>query len=294
MDMVKALPSQNPMEAQMDVSAIPRKHLDLAYGPKPEHKLDIYLPDEGEGPFPTIVFIHGGAFVGGAKRDNQFVHVLDGIRRGYAVASIDQRLLPAGVFPLAVFDVKAALRFLKKHGAEYGVDGNRLATAGDSAGAYHAVFAAATQDIPAFEGPEVYDADSRVRAAIGLFGVYDLAMQSQFSVDHPMPGGDASMVFNFADMFAGGDTRKNAALGYLTDCKTYVTKDMPYVMIETGDADQVVPYKASLELAQRIEERCGADRVRLDVYPGAMHGDPVFLSPVCQERIFSFLDAHVK
>lgn len=294
MDAVKMIPSQDPMSMLLDVSGVKRKFLDLAYADQsPKQALDIYLPDEGDGPFPAILFIHGGAFVGGDKRDSQVMHVIDGIRRGYAVVSIEQRLLPEGVFPLAVFDIKAAIRFLKLHAAEYKLAPCRFAAAGDSAGAYHALFAAATQDIPAFDGPDTPGADCRLKAAIGLFGVYDLAMQTQFSYDAgPFPGSD--QVFDFAGSFAGGDLRGSLALGYLTSVATYVTKDMPAVLIQTGDADQVVPYKASLALAEKIQAVCGPDRVRLDVYPGAMHGDPVFLSPENQERIFAFLDEKVR
>ncbi|MBR3060134.1 MAG: alpha/beta hydrolase [Oscillospiraceae bacterium] len=294
MDQFVKVPGDTPMHTVLDVSRVERKYLDLAYGEHPRQKLDIYLPETGEGPFPVIVYIHGGAFVGGDKRDDQMLHAADGIARGYAVVSYEQRLLPEGVFPLPVYDTKAALRWLKAHAKEYCLDPERFAIAGDSAGAYHALFAAATQEIPAFDGPEApRGGDSRVKAAIGLFGVYDLAMQAQFSFDQgPFPG--AKEVFNFADMFAGGDTRKCKALGYLTDCKTWVTPAMPKVLIQCGDHDQIVPYKASLELADRIRAVCGEDRAELDVFPGALHGDPAYLTKENIERLFRFLDGVLK
>ena len=290
MDQFVKVPGSNPMNSLLDVSRVKRKFLDLAYGPAPKQKLDLYLPEEGEGPFPTVIYIHGGAFVGGDKRDDQMLYAADGIRRGYAVASVDQRLLPEGVFPLAVFDFKAGIRFLKENAGKYGLDPDRFAVAGDSAGAYHALFAAATQDIPAFEGPDApAGADSRVKAAIGLFGVYDLAMQAQFSFDMgPFPG--AKEVFNFADMFAGGDTRKCLALGSLTDCKFWVSANMPKVLIQCGDHDQIVPCKASLELVDRIRQVCGEDRAELDVFPNALHGDPAYITPENIDRLFAFLD----
>ena len=294
MDEFVKIPGDNPMNTFLDVSRVKRKFLDLAYGEHPRQKLDIYLPEEGNGPFPTIVYIHGGAFVGGDKRDDQMLYVADGIARGYAVVSYEQRLLPEGVFPLPVFDTKAALRWLKQHAGEYCLDPERFAIAGDSAGAYHALFAAATQEIPAFEGPEApAGADSRVKAAIGLFGVYDLAMQAQFSFDMgPFPG--AKEVFNFADMFAGGDTRKCLALGWTADCKTWVSPAMPRVLIQCGDHDQIVPYKASLELVDRINAVCGEGRAELDVFPGALHGDPAYITRENIDRLFRFLDSVLK
>ena len=122
MDQFVKVPGDNPMNSSLDVSRVKRKFLDLAYGEHPKQKLDIYLPETGEGPFPTIVYIHGGAFIGGDKRDDQMLYVSDGIVRGYAVVSYEQRLLPEGVFPLPVYDTKAALRWLKAHAAEYCLD----------------------------------------------------------------------------------------------------------------------------------------------------------------------------
>ena len=125
MDQFVKIPSENPMNSALDVSRVKRKFLDLAYGEHPKQKLDIYLPETGEGPFPAIVFIHGGGFLSGDKRDGQMIYVTDGIARGYAVVSFDQRLLPEGVFPLPVYDAKAALRWLKVHAGEYCLDPER-------------------------------------------------------------------------------------------------------------------------------------------------------------------------
>lgn len=294
MDQFVSIPEKTPGPGLLDVSRVKRKFLDLPYGEHPKQKLDIYLPETGEGPFPAIVFIHGGGFLSGDKRDGQMIYVTDGIARGYAVVSFDQRLLPEGVFPLPVYDAKAALRWLKIHAREYCLDPERFAIAGDSAGAYHALFAAATQEIPAFDGPGApMGGDSRVKAAIGLFGVYDLVMQSQFSYDSgPFPG--TERVLDFAGMFAGGDTRKCLALGYLTDCKTWVTPAMPRVLIQCGDHDQIVPYKASLELVDRINRVCGEGRAELDVFPGALHGDPAYGTRENIDRLFRFLDSVLK
>jgi hypothetical protein len=76
-----------------DTSHIRRKFLDIPYAHlSPTQKLDIYLPDEGEGPFPVIVAIHGGAFMGCDKGDLQVLPMLEGLKRGYAVVAINYRL----------------------------------------------------------------------------------------------------------------------------------------------------------------------------------------------------------
>ena len=136
----------DPMGSDMvDVSVVKRKWLDVPYASQsPSQVLDIYLPETGDGPFPTYIFIHGGAYIAGDKQDLQFLMGIDGVNRGYAVVSVEYRKALESKAPNALYDVKAAIRFLKAHAAEYCLDPERFALGGDSAGAHYAAFAAAT------------------------------------------------------------------------------------------------------------------------------------------------------
>ena len=110
---------------------IRRKFLNLPYAAlSPSQILDLYLPDEGEGPFPVIIAIHGGAFMGGDKADFQVLPMLEGLKRNYAVASINYRLSWEASFPALVQDGKAAVRWLRAHAAEYHFRPDRLAAWG--------------------------------------------------------------------------------------------------------------------------------------------------------------------
>ena len=176
-----------------DVSGVKRKFLDVAYADQSENqKMDIYLPDEGVGPFPVIVFIHGGAFWGGERRDFQMHYVANGIRRGYAVVSMDHRLSNEAKFPEPVYDVKAAIRFLRANAATYLLDTDHIGVCGASAGGYMVTMLGATGDMDAFEDRTMGNAEysSAVQCVISLFGVHDPVMQSQFTEDsEPMfPG----------------------------------------------------------------------------------------------------------
>ena len=87
-----------------DTSWIKRKFIDLPYADlSPSQKLDIYLPEEGEGLFPVILAIHGGAFMGCDKGDEQVTPMLKGLKRGYAVISLNYRLSWEATFPALVF-----------------------------------------------------------------------------------------------------------------------------------------------------------------------------------------------
>ena len=297
MDVIKRIepdPSEKyPME-KIDVSGIKRKFLDVPYveGSTPKSQtLDLYLPDEGEGPFPLIIFVHGGAFLGGEKRDFQFLFFIDGIRRGYAVASLNHRLMDEAIFPEQVFDIKAAVRYLRANAAKYNLDPERFAISGASAGAYFASLVGTTAGIPAFEDLSMgsAEADSSVQAVIGLFGVYDHVMQSEFTENSP-PLTNGKLP-NFTDQFIGTNCRECPGLVSLTWPGSYVTKNCPPMLIEGGTSDQIVPYEASPALVEKINSVCGEGRAILTVMEGCLHGDPAYSTPESAERRFAFLDS---
>ena len=77
----------------------------------PSQVLDIYLPEQGDGPFPTYLFIHGGAYIAGDKQDLQLLMAIDGINRGYAVVSVEYRRGLESKAPNALYDIKALSDF---------------------------------------------------------------------------------------------------------------------------------------------------------------------------------------
>ncbi|MDR1822126.1 MAG: alpha/beta hydrolase [Oscillospiraceae bacterium] len=285
----------------MDVSGVPRKFLDVPYSVKSDrHKLDIYLPDEGVGPFPAVVFFHGGAFVGGDKRDMQIAVIIDCLNRGFAAVSVEYRLSPEAVFPQAVNDCRAAIKFLKATAPTYMLDPRRFAVSGTSAGAYLALFCAATGDVPFFDDAELdfdFVAEAGVTAsaaaAIGFFGLYALPEASLYSKALPnesgQPGG-----WDFTADFFGAPPEKYPFLAEFADVSKWVTDKMPQTLLQAGTADVVVPYSDSVMLASAIAEKAGADRVRLDTLEGAEHGDQRYYeSAENQERIFAFLKKYL-
>ncbi len=112
-------------------------HRDLAYvtSGHDRQKLDLYVPDQPDGPLPLIIWVHGGGWAAGSK---------DGCpplrggytRRGYAVASIGYRLSGDAIFPAQIEDCKAAIRWLRAHAKEYNLDPDHFAAWGSSAGGH--------------------------------------------------------------------------------------------------------------------------------------------------------------
>ncbi len=164
-------------------------YLDLVYvdgSDTTSHGIDVYVPG-GDGPFPAIVYIHGGAWLQGDKYGPR--NVIDReATRGYVVASINYRLTPTGVrWPTPMYDVKAAVRWLRAHAARYKIDPTRIAAWGDSAGAHLAAVLGTSAGVASLEDLSMGNASesSRVQAVLDWYGPTDfLQMDSQCDDDH--------------------------------------------------------------------------------------------------------------
>ena len=274
----KLIEPEDPSGSDMvDVSGVKRKWLDVAYAAQsPSQVLDIYLPEEGEGPFPTYIFIHGGAFIAGDKQDLQFLLAADGVNRGYAVVSVEYRKGFESKAPNGLYDVKSAIRFLKAHAGEYRLDPERFAIGGDSAGAYYAVFAAATAAIPAFDGPAPVfpSASGEVKAVVAQCGCYDLlrmAPPPEVEAAAPKEFIPGTIPANLMSIFIGANPRLFPDLAAWLNPLTYITKDFPPTLVQVGREDTVVPCSESVQLASVIVEKCGRERVRFDAHDGWNH-----------------------
>ena len=294
---------EDPSGSDMvDVSGVKRKWLDVPYAAQsPSQVLDIYLPEKGDGPFPTYIFIHGGAFIAGDKQDVQFLLAVDGIRRGYAVISLEYRKAFESKAPNALYDVKAAIRFLRAHAEEYRLDPRRFALGGDSAGAYYAVFAAATSAIPAFDGPEpgLPEVSGEVQAVVAQCGVYDLLSMTpppEAEADAPKEFVPGSIPVNLTTIFVGANLRLFPDAAALLDPVTFITKDFPPTLVQVGREDAVVSCAESVRLAAVLAERCGEERVRFQIFDGWNHCalnhivTPDWFMKANMDRVFGFLD----
>ena len=300
----KLIEPDDPMGADMvDIGGVKRKWLNVPYADaSPSQVLDIYLPEEGDGPFPTYVFLHGGAFIAGDKQDLQFMLAIDGVNRGYAVVSVEYRKAFESKAPNALYDVKAAIRFLRAHAEEYRLDPGRFALGGDSAGAYYAVFAAATAGVPAFDGPDpvLPDVCGRVQAVVAQCGCYDLLTMTP-EEDEVQEGAAAGLIPpDLTAIFIGANPRKFPDVAALLDPVTYVTKEFPPTLVQVGREDTVVPCTESQRLAVVLEQRCGAERVRFQIFDGWNHCalnhivTPDWFMKANMDRVFGFLDETLK
>jgi len=137
-----------------------------------ELRLDLYRP-AGDGPFPAVLVVHGGGWdTGDRSMERPFAKRLAG--EGFVVVPVGYRLGPAGQFPNALHDLKAAVRWLRAHADELAIDPEAIGAVGGSAGGHLVALLGATNDIARFEGDGSHpDVSSAVQAVVDIDGLVD-------------------------------------------------------------------------------------------------------------------------
>lgn len=262
-------------------SVPPPTWADVAYArASPSEVFDLWLPPGGRAPHPLVIFIHGGGFVGGDKRDiGSKVPAL--LQAGFAVASVNYRLSGEATFPAAAHDAKAAVRHLRAEARNYGIDPGRFAVWGESAGANLAALVGATAgrptvlDDPALGGARASDA---VQAVVDWYGPIDFAQRERQS----RAGGSDCRAPQVAEAdryttgYLGADVDTVPQRAAESNPITYVrtAASLPPFSIAHGTADCLVPLRQSTTLADAL--RASGNRPDVHVLTGAVHADPRF------------------
>ncbi len=261
---------------------------DIEYVPggHQRQKLDLYLPERADGaetnePLPLIIWVHGGAWLGGSKDRTRATRFLS---KGYAVASINYRLSQHAIFPAQIQDCKAAVRRLRAGAEEYGIDPTRFAVWGSSAGGHLVALLGTAGDVNEFDVGENLDVSSRVQAVCDFFGPTDFTKMSSFwsTMDHDSPTSPESKL-------VGGAIQDNKDKCRAANPITYVTKDDPPFLICHGDKDPLVPHNQS-EILNEALKQAGVE-VTFHTVKGGGHG---FGGPEIDRLVEQFFDKHLK
>lgn len=259
---------------------------DLAYvrDGHERQKLDLYLPERGEEPWPVIVWIHGGAWKAGSKDGCLAARFT---ARGYAVASVNYRLSQHAVFPAQIEDCKAAVRWLRVHAAEHRLDPERFATWGSSAGGHLVALLGATGDVKDFDRGEHLEFSSRVQAVCDWFGPTDFLLMDRAGSRMKHDAADSP-----ESLLVGGAIQENKAKVAVANPITYVSRgDAPFLIVH-GDADPLVPFNQS-ELLRDALVKAGVS-VTLHPIKGGGHGGTGFDAPEVRAMVEAFFDQHLK
>jgi acetyl esterase/lipase len=237
---------------------------------------DLYLP-AGPGPFPVIVNVHGGYWRRGSRDTYRYWGPYLAAR-GYAGFTISYRLTKPGTkaYPEAVQDVRAAVQFMRGSAKELGLDPDRIALWGNSAGAHLAALVALAGDSPALAGGYPQDAfaaqSSSVKLLIGVYGIYDLLAQWRHSqLGNP---GD-NLVESFLGSSPMQDRRRYFDASPLSHA--IIGNNKTAVYLAWGTEDDVVDHRAQSHEFLLALKQAGFN-VRSCVLHGAPHywlSDPI-------------------
>ena len=156
------------------------KNLSYATDTERVHQLDIIRPVEPTHAAPVMIYVHGGAWTLGDKREQGKPMMYELAARGWVCATINYSLSPKATWPEHIIDVLRAIAWVKEHIAEFGGDPGFVAISGGSAGGHLAALAALAGDDPAFK-PGFEGADCSLDACVPLYGVLDMTANPKTS-----------------------------------------------------------------------------------------------------------------
>ena len=164
---------------------------DVAYGPHPRNILDIYKPSRGSSPSPVVIFVHGGAYVGGDK--SYYGNVTTWFaRQGVIGVNATYRLAPSAKWPAATEDIAGMVKWTRENAARFGGDPNRIVLIGHSAGATHVANYIFNRSLQPSGGP-------------GVAGTVLISGRYRLSYDPADPNGKAMQAYFGEDALAYGD-----------------------------------------------------------------------------------------
>ncbi len=205
--------------------------------------LDVVRP-KNPGAYPGIVLIHGGGFSGGA-REGDLPMAIRLAENGYVAATVSYRLTPMFQFPLPLYDVKAAVRFLRANASRFSVDKEHMGAIGESAGATFSQFLAITRNMPQFEGTGANrEQSSSVDCAVSYYGRADLRRAYEGSRNAAVA----------VPPLVGGDRMHALEAHFRASPLNWINPDSAPILAVHGTRDQNVPFEQSVWLVERMRE----------------------------------------
>jgi acetyl esterase/lipase len=280
-------------------------HTDIAYAPAQPadsrgHLLDLYVPKRhGKALRPLLIAMGGSGWLGDDGKSYAQELAPHFTAAGYVVAGVSTRSSLQAQFPAQVDDVKAAIRWLRTHARDYGIDPARFAVIGDSSGGWTATMAGVTGDVRGLEGNVgVVGVSSKVQAVVDLYGPTDFLRMDE----HMLPGACESFnqIFGLTDCHNDPRSPESLLVGCaIQTCPeraraanpiSYVSRNDPPFLIAHGQTDQLVPPHQSQLLFQALK----ASRVPATLYsvPGVGHSREIVSENNAPAEVLSTRGCH--
>jgi acetyl esterase/lipase len=226
---------------------------------------DLYVP-MGLPKAPAVVAVHGGGWQNSARATYQYWGPFLA-RNGIALFTVDYRLGKPGAYPAAVYDVRAAIQFVRAKAATFDLDPDRIGLMGDSAGGHLVALLglAGDQFTTAYRDDPMASTPASVKAVVGFYGVYD--MLAQWTHDLTVRPRD-----NIVEKFLGASPMVNRRIYFESSPISYATIDRNqarFLLIHGTDDDIVDPPSQSGAFRTALNQ-AGIFARRI-IVPGAGH-----------------------
>jgi acetyl esterase/lipase len=253
---------------QSKTGYITRQERNIPYGEDKLQQLDIYLPEQGDGPFPVIINVHGGGFVTCDKHDFHLYPTMFALQQGFAVVAINYRLSPAVQYPEHYYDLKRAILWVAQNGSKKKLDGNNIFLWGTSAGGNLVLQAGCKAGIPV---PE----DLRAANAIRINGI--AAMCPAIDLTHLANTGTIFERILVRWMFRNlkkqifGSNKVAEEAAKQSNPTTYINGGIAPTYLQQGTRDPAVPFHQVKAFAQELAKILPEEDLVFDALEGAPH-----------------------
>ncbi|MCR5396316.1 MAG: alpha/beta hydrolase [Lachnospiraceae bacterium] len=278
--------------------------------------VNIYVPDDVENP-PLFVLVHGGGFVSNDATSRQAQLMYRYFRdHGFACASVNYRLAQEEIYPAALEDVKACVRYLRAHAKEYGYDASSIAIWGESAGGYLATMAAVTGDDEfcdlEYIDEDIYgDVSAKVSVLVDYYGVIDMETAHSQWKEVGLPAWVYDIANNWVTKYIPEDAKETTIESYwlgkeISDMtKEEINEISPMYYLEKntdldlaiwichGDSDITVPILQSQYFYEDAKALLGEKNVSYVVIENGKHADDRCYSQDQLEKLCSFINEHL-
>jgi acetyl esterase/lipase len=246
------------------------------------------MPEAAPAKHPLIVYVPGSAW----HRQNVWrglSKALAAVAKGFAFAIVEYRPSDIAPFPAQIEDAKSAIRFLRAHADEYGIDKTKVALWGDSSGGHTSTFVGITGNNE-LAGEQNPGESCAVSCVIDWFGPTDIAMMNYYptAMDHRREDSPEGFLIGRKNVLANPELAQKAnPLNYISADKA----TPPFLMMH-GGSDNLVPFNQSVRLYEKLRE-FGKD-VTFYKLKGGGHGMGGFNSPEALEVLFAFVKEHIE
>jgi acetyl esterase/lipase len=249
-------------------------------------KLDVWQSQDSKNPLPTVMYIHGGGWVFGA-RTGAVPQLLPYLELGWNAVNVEYRMAGQAAAPAAVEDVRCALRWVYRNAKRFNFDTDRIIVTGHSAGGHLALMAGMLKEADGFDNncpmeKALGEKPLKVAAIVNWSGISDVA---------DLVSGPDMRLYAVEWL---GEQADRMAMARRVSPLTYVRPGLPPIITIHGDADPTVPYVNAVRLHRALDK--AGDVNQLVTIPGGKHGFQAFDDAQTRnayEKIFSFLNADV-